>query len=714
MTTQNTARIDLPTSAVQLPDPVTPVLARRQLNPAADPDTLSTFADDRWNLTPGLFEAHARTTRLNLRSIPEPMRDPVKHYLWQLINGDPKRRRPGQVNSQLALSTLPLVLTRLNVFALWLHGHRVGSLDVVTGRHLDRYLADVVSSETSSGHKAELLIEVRRLWSYRDQLPEAMRLPIDPPWGGERPRDLLGIRVRSGVNRTPRIHTDTIDLLLLWALRFVDDFAADIIAAFDEHTRLWPASSTARPPIRTARRSADQVQPDLCAYLDRQHATGGALPGRRRRDGTLVVDWAHLTRLLSASDRAVERIPQLRHLIDCSGLPVADEAYLDTPITGLVADAAWRATPISYSEAPQLAKLLRTACFIAITYLSGMRTGEALNLERDCVSHDPTTGLWLLTGRRFKGVRDEHGNKILTESNAATRGSSPSSPHAVAVLQRLHHHRLLFPENLHPSRRHRASNGRIGQARDPAGLTRDISVFIAWVNEHAHTLGRPYEVIPADPNGPIAPSRFRRTLAWHIVCRPRGLIAGAIQYGHVQVQMTLGYSGSYDSGFPDEQAFEQLLYRLEQLSTDHQLLHDGENVSGPATALYRQRVHTGHEQFAGRVVTSNRQAHDLLANPLLQIYPGRAMTCVFDPAKALCQQQRAAENSGATPDLGDCRSTCQNLAYTDRDVRQLRQRAADLQDLLGDFLAPSPRHARIRAERDRLRELIRDHERTQR
>jgi hypothetical protein len=42
----------------------------------------------------------------------------------------------------------------------------------------------------------------------------------------------------------------------------------------------------------------------------------------------------------------------------------------------------------------------------------------------------------------------------------------------------------------------------------------------------------------------------------------------------------------------------------------------------------------GSPVFAGRVLTAHRQAHDLIANPLLQIYSGRAMTCAFDPAKA--------------------------------------------------------------------------------
>jgi hypothetical protein len=217
VTESRPARTDTSAAATQWPDPATPVLARRQLNPATDPATLSVFADDQWNLTPGLFEAHATTTRLNLRSVPEPFRDPVKHYLWQVINRALSRRQRGQLHSQLALSTLPLVLPRLTAFALWLQGHHVGSFGVVTEQHLDSYLIDVTNSETSSERKAELLIEVRRLWSYRERLPAAMRLPTDPPWGGDRPRDLLGMRVRSGVNRTPRIHTDTIDLLLLWA-----------------------------------------------------------------------------------------------------------------------------------------------------------------------------------------------------------------------------------------------------------------------------------------------------------------------------------------------------------------------------------------------------------------------------------------------------------------------------------------------------------------
>ncbi|WP_215542823.1 hypothetical protein [Amycolatopsis sp. CA-230715] len=47
------------------------------------------------------------------------------------------------------------------------------------------------------------------------------------------------------------------------------------------------------------------------------------------------------------------------------------------------------------------------------------------------------------------------------------------------------------------------------------------------------------------------------------------------------------------------------------------------------------------------------------------------------------------------PDQDDCRPTCRNLAYTDRDIAALRQQATELESILGDFLAPSPRHQRI-------------------
>ncbi len=87
------------------------------------------------------------------------------------------------------------------------------------------------------------------------------------------------------------------------------------------------------------------------------------------------------------------------------------------------------------------------------------------------------------------------------------------------------------------------------------------------------------------------------------------------------------------------------------------------------------------------------------------------MTCVFDPAKALCQLQTSEGDVRRTPDQDDCRPNCQNIAYTNRDITDLRDRLAELQELTADRLAPSPRWQRHRAERDRLTAILFRHDR---
>ena len=221
---------------------------------------------------------------------------------------------------------------------------------------------------------------------------------------------------------------------------------------------------------------------------------------------------------------------------------------------------------------------LSTACFVVIAYLSGMRPGEALTLRRGCVGHDAVTGLWLLRGKKWKGAVDGSGAK-------RAEGEDRADPwiviepvaRAVAVLERLHDQPLLFPTTFIPTAVARAlARDRIGKARTNTVMTIHIGRLVSWVNDYCAARGRD-EQIPPDPSGRLfGPSRFRRTLAWHIVRRPRGLVAGAIQYGHVQVQITLGYSGSYASGFPDEHAFETWLRAWTSSPTPS-------SVAGPAS-----------------------------------------------------------------------------------------------------------------------------------
>jgi hypothetical protein len=100
---------------------------------------------------------------------------------------------------------------------------------------------------------------------------------------------------------------------------------------------------------------------------------------------------------------------------------------------------------------------------------------------------------------------------------------------AISVLERLHPHQLLFPVRIEPY--HLLSgrtSKRSGSARTDGSITEDLAAFTAWVNGNSRRLGRA-DAIPGDEHGPLHASRFRRTLAWFIRRRPRGLVAASIQ-----------------------------------------------------------------------------------------------------------------------------------------------------------------------------------------
>jgi integrase len=703
--------------AVPIPDPLpdTPVLLHRTLNPAADPATFSVYAHDRWNLTPGFFESHAVAVSLNFMTVPPQYRVAVKRYFWCLINADAPRRQRGGTVRRLALTTIRLAFGRFLAFVQWLHANGIQGFGEVRREDLERYHSDLLAADVSSRWKRVVLGEVARFWGFRMILPEDIRMLAAPSWEGEDIRDLPGASASSGVNRTPRINTDTIDLLLMWALRFVNDFSHDITTAFHDHLSLWRYGPGVRDA--TLRKQFPRQRLTTAAtqdYLERLRVSGGTLPGRRTKDGELEIDYNHLIRILQTHPRTLvgDRADRhLRTMIEHSGLVVSDHVPVGTPITGVIDGAPWRQEQIGYAEARPLAELLRTACFIVIAYLSGMRSGEALNLQRGCVSHDPASGIWMIEGLKFKGAVDGNGEKIPEgEIRADPWVVVEEAARAVDVLEHLHDQPLLFPNQLNPSATYGDPGLRPGHGRTSSRMAEDVAALVDWVNAYARENGRGGDVIPPDPEGPIRPSRFRRTLAWHIVRKPRGLIAGAIQYGHVHVRMTLGYSGSYHSGFPDEKAFEDWLYRLELLGADYDKLRSGERVSGPAAPVYRSRVEAAHHKFGGRVLKNTQQAKDMLANPLLQVFPGRAMTCVFDPDKALCQIRTSEGDKTVTPDQTDCRPNCRNKAYTDRDIAALRHEVAELQAAQTVSLAPSPRRQRLNATIERLQEIIDNHE----
>ncbi|MER6282463.1 hypothetical protein [Streptomyces sviceus] len=694
------------------PQPDTLVLLKRDLRPDADRTRLSCFADTVWDLNAAIFEDHYRATSLNFDLIPAALRLATKHYCWQLLNHGRLWVPPGAKRSRISVTTVHLLFVNELQFIIdWLAQRGITAFCQITNDLLDAFVDAVLDEEDPLTGTFRTLTEIRRLWGHREILPPAMRLPQAPPWAGEDTAEILrtGSTARRE-NRTPRIAEPTMQMLLSWAVRFLEVFADPILAARDEHAALYLRTPEGRrftaAQNQNRNRPGDLV-PKVHAYLDNLRQQGGALPGSQTPDGRRVIRWRYLALILDCAD-SIKNTGTGR-LIAESGLPIGDQALLNTKFTLSCDEGPWHQN-ITYDEVPELARLLSTACFVIVAYLSGARAGEVLNLRRGCVTRDADTGLWLMRGLYFKGSLDRDGNKM-------PEGTVRPDPwvvielvaSAVAVLERLHPSPLLFPRRLEPFHKRWVNERRLGDARSDASIAGDLGDFVQWVNLQCTRLGRT-DPIPDDGRGPLKASRFRRTLAWFIRRRPRGLIAASIQYGHAHVRMLEGYAGSYESGFPDEYAFQDWLYRLECFAEDEAALAEGEHVSGPAAEAYRTRVAAANREFAGRVLKNERQALDLIGNPLLQIYHGEGMTCVFNPATAACQLRGDANDPRVTPDTDDCRPKCPNLARTDRDIEYVRKKIADLAEIIADPLAPPIRHQRDCHELERLQAVLRGHE----
>jgi hypothetical protein len=187
---------------------------------------------------------------------------------------------------------------------------------------------------------------------------------------------------------------------------------------------------------------------------------------------------------------------------------------------------------VTVPELPALLRMVYAAGFTVICYLSGMRPGEVLNLPRGCRGADEQTGELLVHGRRGKGY----------DRSPLANAADPSRPWvvvapvhtAIGLLEELSDSPLLFPSSA--TREHPSRPGHTLTRQGNAMIT-DIGDFIGWVNA-TFTVSGSELPIPPDPAGHIYGTRVRRTLAYFIVRQPRGLIAAALQYGHVSTKVT--------------------------------------------------------------------------------------------------------------------------------------------------------------------------------
>lgn len=681
-----------------LPDPDSPAFDAALVSPT-NTAPIPRFGDASWPLAALTDNPSTERQTIHWARMEHDFREELRYLGWLLLNEAlPDSFLSGQnpaMRSRCGTEQNYQTIRKWAGFTSWLAEHASTTLANVTEQDLRDYSNHLNRRDLRRNSVNAHLIALSRLWVF-DTLGNAPLGIAEPPWHREGIEGFLPGGTTGGENTTEPITPATMGPLLVWALRMVEDFADDLLTAWHEANLLHDVATTAT--------SAPGARRRLRSYLDNLVAEGLPLPsfngnGRRCAAATYIAGLTGSS--LSQVRNTMSEDRWKTYLRDRpGGCPLA------APITATLDGRPWRET-IDFTEATTLIGHLVTACFIVLAYTTGMRPGEVLGLRAGCCP-DPDTGRHMISGRVFKTARDENGNHVSAGTlREVPWVAIPPAVKAIRVLERTVPGGLLFDADRHDGNRRNFSDTPAERALTIGTMRDRIERFAAWATQLAQALNRPHEQIPADPHGEIGTSRFRRTLAWHIARRPGGLIALAIQYGHLRTSISGNYASRGRDGIHDLLDIETARATADTLSDLNDALAAGVGISGAAA---RRAIHaaTNAPSFDGAVITA-RQARDLLANPALAVHdnPHALLLCVYDPHKARCRRQSQQD----APILDRCVAGCANISRTDQQAQQLVVKAETLEKQAAG-LTPEPLAERLRAHASTLRAHVQQHERT--
>ena len=265
------------------------VFHARRLRAGWPLEQTSRFSDDVWDLAPAMLKKHERRFILDFTLIPASHRQVAKELCYAMLSGTvpPGEQRP-------AVLTVRTAFTEFTRFLRWADG-RASRLGALAGTDLEDYQRHLISTLPAAGARQGARAGTRKFWLWRTALPSS-GLRFDPRhidgWGEP--------AARAGENATARIPEDVLGPLFVWAMRFIDEFSADILAA----DRWWRTP----PPATAGPHAYGQLRGLLTAWLDAHITAGQPLPGWRGQPS--------ITAIAAALGRNRICLARYRHLID--------------------------------------------------------------------------------------------------------------------------------------------------------------------------------------------------------------------------------------------------------------------------------------------------------------------------------------------------------------------------------------------------------------
>lgn len=660
------------------------------------------YRDMVWSLAPLTNNPSAHKSAIHWKNAPQGLREELRLVAWTMINGQLRpsflAERRTALRSRLSAAAMNVTILEWFKLARWLAERGIETLadcDESTWELFGKHV--LARGYASRDIVRSVLAALTRLWAF-DQLSACPVGVRRPPWDSRGIDDYLPAEsATGGENATEPLAEQTLGPLLIWAMRVVDDIADDILAAWTQWRNLKAQAKT--------NKSTPQGAAAVRAYFDWLIGEDLPVPAMVNAGRTSLAI-TYVAALTGASTRQVQ---QQRERLGLTQLAASrpGPCPLDITVKGRLAGKLWR-DRLDFNETPSLVRHLGTAAFIVCAYLTGMRIGEILGLRSGCCP-DPApdaTGLvsrHLIRSHQYKTATDEDGNhhSAGVEREVPWVAITPVV-NAIRVLERMvPAEALLFDHNTHDLF-NRPDTGSLKSQ----GLRTRIEDFVTFANAEAASHHRSNEVIPADPHGPIGIGRFRRSLAWHIARRPNGLVALAIQYGHMRTIVTEGYAARGRGGIHELVDIETARAVADTAAKLRDDLDAGSGVSGPAARRAIQSAVTA-ARFEGVTITA-RSARLLLANEQAVLYdnPQALLLCHYKRERALCHRDGAKD----TPSLDRCIPTCGNAIRTDQHATALRRRADTLDDQAAH--TPGPLGDRLRATAAKLRNHADAHDKT--
>jgi hypothetical protein len=624
------------------------------------------FGDDVWDLR-AFLPRTANQARVDFTTLADPIAvTTAKEYLYsRLHRGVPTSYFSGPSTHPMKITGLVGEFVRLRIVLAALSAAGASRLAQVTTVHLQAVLA----TWTDRPELARQLVGVLKALAAHGGFLSLDRLAVQP-WPGRTATSVAG-RVVADENLTERIPEHILGPLLKAAVFYVTTASRDVLAARGQITALRAARQDHPHGKGDAKRALE-------AFIAARRAAGRGIPATPstrgdKRPGCPVVDGVMQAPALAMigllAGTSVPGRWQARLFVAGQELGY-EEGGLDTPIapwpdTG----RPWRAR-LGMSELAVETTHLRTACWITVAYLSGMRDAEVRELGRDCAFSEPTDDgrtRHKLRGRVFKD-RDLAGEQaewvVLEIVHQAVEillqlDDDPTHLFGFAIGTR---YRLMgdVPEKL-------------GQFRDHCNTL--FSTPGALFIPHDIRPPDPQHAHPTDDAGQadadrVAPQglpwafntrQLRRSLAWHIAHQPFGVVAGAKQYKHAAIALFEGYAGTSASGFAAEVAADETIARLdylEDLYRDHQA--GARSAGGAAAGIDAEFDRVARElgDVPG-IVASPSRLRTMLEHLSTTLHPGALNDCFYRPEIALCARHATTTVNHPLPLLNTC-STCPN------------------------------------------------------